>query len=276
MQDGQQGSNDSAAFTATALAFDWPAQGIGRVRFTRADEMNTISFEWIAELNRAIDAAAAGRARALILSGEGRAFCAGAHLKYFTDPATPLDTPVAIRDRYLVPITRLFDRLEASPFVTIAAINGHALGGGFELALSCDFRILAATARIGLTEVRVGAFPAAGGVQKLHRLVGRGKALELILLGRQIEASEAEQLGLVYSVVEPAGLDDAALALGEEIRRGARFAVAQAKANIYLSESVDLKSARDFGLESLSVLAGSADWAEGMAAFVAKRKPRFD
>jgi len=266
----------SAAFEAPAVSFDWPAPGIGRALFTRPDEMNTISFEFIAGLNRAVDAAEAGRARALILTGEGRAFCAGAHLKYFVGSESPLDTPVAIRDQYLVPITQVFDRLEAAPFVTIAAINGHALGGGFELALSCDLRLFAATARAGLPEVRVGAFPAAGGVQKLQRIIGRGKALELILLGRQIAAAEADRLGLACAVVEPAALLEAALELGNEVLSGARFAIAQAKASIYLSENVDLRSARNFGLEALAVLAGTNDWAEGMAAFVAKRPPRFD
>jgi enoyl-CoA hydratase/carnithine racemase len=266
----------AAAFEGTAVAFDWPMAGVARARFVRPDEMNTLSFDFIAELGRAVDAALAGRARALILTGDGSAFCAGAHIKYFTDPASPLSTPLGIRDRYLVPITRLFDRLEAAPFVTIAAINGHALGGGCELALSCDLRLFAATARIGLTEVRVGAFPAAGGVQKLHRLIGRGKALELILLGRQITAAEADRLGLAHSVVEPADLPAAALALAGEVLRGGRFAVAQAKACVYLSENVDIKSARDFGIEALTVLAASTDWAEGMAAFVEKRKPKFE
>jgi enoyl-CoA hydratase/carnithine racemase len=271
------GDQDPAGpFEGSAVAFDWPAAGVARARFVRPDEMNTLSFEFIAELGRAVDAAEAGRARVLVLTGEGSAFCAGAHIKYFTDPASPLATPLGIRDRYLVPITRLFDRLEAAPFVTIAAINGHALGGGFELALSCDLRLIAAPARVGLTEVRVGAFPAAGGVQKLHRLIGRGKALELILLGRQIAAADADRLGLACAVVEAHDLPAQALALAAEVLRGGRFAIAQAKANIYLSENTDLKTARDFGIESLTVLAGSADWAEGMAAFVDKRKPRFD
>ncbi|HEV2677551.1 MAG TPA: enoyl-CoA hydratase/isomerase family protein [Aliidongia sp.] len=276
MQPLREDSAGSGPFDGAAMSLDWPHPGVARARFIRPAEMNTLSFEFLAELGRVIDTAETGRARVLIFTGEGSAFCAGAHLKYFTDPESPLNTPIGIRDRYLVPITRLFDRLEAASFVTIAAINGHALGGGFELALSCDLRVIATSARVGLTEVRVGAFPAAGGVQKLHRLIGRGKALELILLGRQIAAAEADRLGLAYAVVEPDDLPAATLALAQEVLRGGRFAVAQAKANIYLSENVDLKSARDFGLESLTVLAGSTDWAEGMAAFVEKRKPRFE
>lgn len=262
-------------FTGEAMTFDWPAPGVARAMFTRGPEMNTLSLAFVAELDRALTTATEGRARALILIGQGRAFCAGAHLTYFTDAASPLDSALAIRDRYLVPITRLFDRLEAAPFPVIAAINGFALGGGFELALACDFRILADTARLGLTEVRVAAFPAAGGVQKLHRFVGRGKALELILLGRHIAADEAAGLGLTYAVVEPSALMERALALAADLGRGGRLAMAQAKANVHLSESLDARTARDFGLESLAVLAATPEWAEGMAAFVEKRQPHF-
>lgn len=262
-------------FTGEAVAFDWPAPAVARATFTRPDEMNTLSLAFIAELDRAVTVATEGGARSLILTGQGRAFCAGAHLTYFTDKASPLDSPLAIRDRYLVPIMRVFDRLEAAPYPVIAAINGFALGGGFELALACDFRIVAATARLGLPEVRVAAFPAAGGVQKLHRFVGRGKAMELILLGRQIPAGEAEQLGLASAVVEPDALMDRALALAADLGRGGRFAMAQAKANIHLSESLDARTARDFGLESLAVLAATPEWVEGMQAFVEKREPRF-
>ncbi len=263
-------------FTGEAMTFDWPAAGVARATFTRAPEMNTLSLEFVADLDRAVTAATEGRARALILTGQGRAFCAGAHLTYFTDQASVLNSALAIRDRYLVPITRAFDRLEAAPFPVIAAINGFALGGGLELALHCDFRILAASARLGLTEVRVGAFPAAGGVQKLHRFVGRGKALELILLGRHVMADEAERLGLAYAVVEPDALMDRALALAADLARGGRLAMAQAKANVLLSETLDARTARDLGLEAVTVLAGTPEWSEGMQAFVEKRQPRFE
>jgi enoyl-CoA hydratase/carnithine racemase len=265
-----------AAFTGSALAFEWAAPSIARVRFTRPDQMNTLSFAFITELDRAIDCATSGRARVLILTGEGRAFCAGAEITYFIGPDSPLGSPLAIRDQYVLPITRLFDRLEDSPFVTIAAINGHALGGGMEMALACDLRLIATSARLGLPEVTRGALPAAGGAQKLHRLVGRGKALELILLGRQITAAEADRLGLACAVVPPDELQLAALTLGKEACKGSRIAVAQAKAVIYRSGDVDARSARDFGLQALAVLAATPDWAEGMAAFVGKREPRFE
>ncbi len=108
-----------------------------------------------------------------------------------------------MRDRYFERIARLFDRIEALRIPAIAAINGFAMGGGFELALACDFRIFAATATVGLPEARLGATPGAGGVQKLARHIGRGKALEWILLARHVGAAEADRLGLAYGSSRP-------------------------------------------------------------------------
>ena len=116
-----------------------------------------------------------------------------------------------MRDNYLAPIAELFDRFEAMPYPIIAAINGYALGGGGEMALSCDLRLLADTAKIGLPETKIGAIPGAGGVQKLHRLVGRSKALEWILLSRHVEAAEALHYGFANGVHKPEALDQAAL-----------------------------------------------------------------
>ena len=158
----------------------------------------------------------------------------------------------------------------------IAAINGYALGGGCELALSCDFRIMSREARIGLPEVKLGAIAGAGGVQKLARHVGRSKALEWILLATHVTAEEAERRGLLYAAVEPDRVLDEALALAERIRALSPRAIAQSKTSIYLAEETDLRSARRYGLEALSLLIGSRDWQTGMAAFHAKRKPEFD
>jgi enoyl-CoA hydratase/carnithine racemase len=180
-----------------------------------------------------------------------------------------------LRDNYLVKIALLFDRFEAMPFPTIAAINGFALGGGCEMALSCDFRIATVTARIGLPEVKLGATPGAGGVQKLARHVGRSKALEWILLATHVPAEEAARYGLIYAVVEPEALLDTALELTQRLKALSPLAIAQAKSSVYVAEGTDLRTARRFGLEALALLVGSADWREGMAAFREKRAPRF-
>ncbi len=259
-----------------ALSLSWPDDGVALATMTRERDMNSLTLDLLDEMSAALDAAVQGRARALIVTGSGRAFCCGAHLKYFTDPDPPIGrTAFDVRDNYLSRIALLFDRFEAMSFPTIAAINGYALGGGCELALSCDFRLMASTARIGLPEVNLGATPGAGGVQKLQRHIGRGKALEWILLGSHVSAEEAERYGLVYAVTEPDGLLPAALDLARRIKTLSPLAVAQAKASVYVSGDVDLRSARRFGLEALTTLVGSKDWQERMSAFVEKRRPRF-
>jgi enoyl-CoA hydratase/carnithine racemase len=258
------------------LTLSWPAVGVAQIRMIRESEMNTLSLELLDELNRAVDAVMVAKGRVLVVTGAGRAFCCGAHLKYFAGPDAIFTERFDTRDRYFERIARLFDKLEAIGIPVIAAINGFALGGGFELALACDFRILTTTAKVGLPEARLGATPGAGGVQKLSRHIGRGKALEWILLGRHVPAAEAEAAGIAYRVVDPERLDEASLELARELLRLSPQALGQCKASVHLAGDVDLRSARRFGVEALSALVGSPDWLEGMAAFVEKRAPRFE
>ncbi len=261
---------------AEAVALEWPEPGIAVATMIREREMNSLSLGLISQLGAALDEVAARRARVLIVTGQGRAFCCGAHLPYFTDPGSPIGaTPLEVRDNYLAPIAALFDRIEAASFPVVAAVNGFALGGGCELALACDFRLIADTGRIGLPETHLGATPGAGGVQKLHRLVGRGKAMEWILLGTHVEPPEALAHGLVTSVHPEHELRGAALALARRLATLSPLALMQAKLAVNTCGDMDLRSARRFGLETLATLVGSADWQEGMRAFVEKRSPRF-
>ncbi len=264
------------AFVGEAVSLTWPAPQVALATMTRAAQMNTLTLALLAELDRALDIAAADGARAMILTGSGRAFCCGAHLDYFTDPRSPTGrTPFEVRDNYLARIAALFDRFETTRFPIIAAINGYALGGGCEMAISADFRLMSTIARIGVPEVRLGAIPGAGGVQKLGRHIGRSRAIEWVLLGRHYTAEEAGRAGLLFAVTEPDGLLPAALALAGTIKTLSPLAIAQGKAATYVGEDMDLASARRFGLEALSLLVGSPDWTEGMAAFMEKREPRF-
>jgi enoyl-CoA hydratase/carnithine racemase len=266
----------SETFTGKAVALTWPAEKVALATMTRAKEMNTLTLDLIGELGQVLDIATEQKARALIITGSGRAFCCGAHLDYFTDPQSPIGQGrFDLRDNYLVKIAALFDRFETMAFPIIAAINGFALGGGCEMAISSDFRIMAKTAKIGVPEVKLGAFPGAGGVQKLGRHIGRSQAIEWCLLGRHYTAEEADRAGLLFAITEPEDLLPAALKLAEEITALSPLAIAQAKASVYVSEDVDLATARRYGLESLSMLIGSADWQEGMDAFHAKRPPNF-
>jgi enoyl-CoA hydratase/carnithine racemase len=214
--------------------------------------------------------------RALIITGQERAFCCGAHLRYFAGPEASIFERFDSRDHYFAGIAELFDRLEDLRFPTIAAVNGYALGGGCELALACDFRVLSTQAKIGLPETKIGAVAGAGGVQKLIRYVGRGKALDWILRATHVDAATAERFGLCSAVVAGDELLATALQIALELRKLAPRALAQTKRAIYVSEDADLRTARRFGIESLVMLVGGEEWKEGMSAFAEKRPPAFD
>jgi enoyl-CoA hydratase/carnithine racemase len=259
-----------------AVVLSWPQPDVGLLTFVRGAEMNTLTHAFLDEFEAALGELRQKPIRALIVTGSGRAFCCGAHLDYFADDQLGEDAHFRLRDGYLDRIARLFDKLEEQPYPVIAAINGFALGGGCELALSCDFRLIARDARLGLPEVKLGALAGAGGVQKLVRHVGRSKAIEWILLGSHLSAEEAERHGLIYEITDAEQLMPRAMALVERIRGLSPRAISQSKAAVYLSEEVDLRSARRFGLESLAMLVGSRDWRIGIKAFLDKTPPRFD
>jgi enoyl-CoA hydratase/carnithine racemase len=269
-------ADDVRTKAGEALTLTWPQPDIALVTMVREREMNTLSLELLNELDDALTASVAGGARALIVTGQGRAFCAGAHLHYFTqvDPRIGVGS-FALRDRYLQPIAAVFDRIENLPIPVIAAINGFALGGGCEMSLACDFRLIADHTRIGVPEVRIGALAGAGGVQKLHRLVGRGKALEWILLGSHVTATEALAHGLVTSIHSAGDLMVAAMELASRFRLLGPRAVAQSKMAVRMCGDADLSTAQNIGLEALAMLIGAPEWQEGMKAFMEKREPRF-
>jgi enoyl-CoA hydratase/carnithine racemase len=264
------------ATTGKAVALSWPEPDIALVTMIREREMNTLCLELLEELDAALTASVDGGARALIITGQGRAFCAGAHLHYFTktDPRIG-EGSFALRDRYISRIATLFDRIETLPIPVIAAINGFALGGGCEMSLACDFRLMADNTKIGVPEVRIGALAGAGAVQKLHRLVGRGKALEWILLGSHISPQEALAHGLLTSVHAADAMMPAALELARRFRLLGPRAVAQSKMAVRMCSDTDLNTARNIGLETLAMLIGEEEWREGMTAFMEKRPPRF-
>lgn len=258
------------------LSLEWLERDVALITLIRGAEMNTLTHDLLQHFETALDALSVNMPRALIITGADRAFCCGAHLDYFEAEQMTRDARFTLRDRYLDRIARLFDRLEDLPFPVIAAINGYALGGGCELALSCDFRIMSRTSRIGLPEVKLGALAGAGGVQKLSRHIGRSKAMEWLLLGTHVSAEDAEKCGLLYSTTEPDQEIAAALDLASRLRKLSPRALAQTKRAVLACEDMDLRSARRFGLEALSMLIGSADWMEGIAAFHEKRAPRFE
>lgn len=255
---------------------DWPQPGIARLTLTQPKRHNALSHETISTLDRLCVEASARNARVVIVTGTGKSFCGGVDIDYFVDLGSPLyRNPQAIRDDYVGPIVALFARLRDARFATIAAINGYALGGGCELALACDFRVMSEEARIGLPEVRLGALPGASGVQMLGRIVGRTKAMEIVLLGDQWTASQARDIGLV-SEVHPAGrLEEAALALARRLLECSPVSIAESKRALYRCETVSAEEADRAALDAVGIAASGQEWWEGMAAFAERRLPSF-
>ncbi len=264
------------SFDGVAVRLTWIERAVALITLIRPEQMNTLTLELIQEFNQALDLVDAEGTRALIITGQNRAFCCGAHLRYFAGPEASILNSFDARDRYLTGIAVLFDRLEELHFPTIAAINGYAMGGGCELALSCDIRVLAEQAKIGLPETKLGAVAAAGGVQKLIRHVGRSRALDWILRATHLDASTADRYGLCSEVVPASELMNTALNIALELRKLGPRAIAQSKRCIYVSEDADLRTARRYGLEAISMLVGGDEWKEGMSAFSEKRAPGFD
>jgi len=246
-----------------------PADGIAEITLNRPEAMNSISSAMAAELTRACaELAAAPEVRVVVFGAAGeRAFCAGADLK---ERAGMTDADI-MRQR---PVIRaVFGALLALPQPAIAAVHGFALGGGCELALSCDLVVADETATFGLPEVTVGLVPGGGGTQLALRRLGPGRAADLVLTGRKVGIEEAMRLGLVDRRV-PAGQDGpAALELAGQIAANSPVAVRAAKRAIRHGWGVSLEAGLDIEDAAWRTAALSADRREGVAAFVEKRKP---
>jgi enoyl-CoA hydratase/carnithine racemase len=234
----------------------------------RPDVMNAFNFDLLQALKAAVDAARFdSRVRAIIITGAGRAFCAGADLK---ERATLAPEQVKT---FIYTIRNLFTDIELLPQPVIAGVNGVALGGGTELALAADIRIAADTATLGLTETRLAIIPGAGGTQRLPRLVGKGKAKELIFSGRRIAADEALAIGLVNQVCLAKDLMGVCQSMAAQICEGGPIALAQAKYAINHGLETDLHTGLAIESAAYWHTIGTEDRLEGLAAFKEKRKP---
>jgi enoyl-CoA hydratase len=167
------------------------------VTLDRPEVLNALNFELLRDLAAALDQVAEGDGRALLVTGAGdRAFCAGADIKELMGRSLSAQREGAAFGQ------AVFAKLDTLPIPSIALINGYAFGGGLELALACTFRLAAHTARLGLPEIKLGLIPGYGGTQRLPRLIGEARALEIILTGRTVEAEEAERIGLINRIAE--------------------------------------------------------------------------
>jgi enoyl-CoA hydratase len=246
------------------------ADRIATITVSRPDKLNALNDATIVELGRAIDEA---RARddvgAVLLTGAGRAFVAGADITELVG-----QTPATAQARALTG-QGVFRRYETSPKPTLAAVNGFALGGGCELAMACHFRLASDAAKFGQPEVKLGITPGYGGTQRLPRLVGRGRALQLLLTGELIDAQEAFRIGLANAVVPAAELLPTARKLLQTILAQAPTAVALCIDAVDRGLDMSLDDALALEASYFGLCAATTDMREGMSAFLEKRAARF-
>lgn len=237
----------------------------------RPDAMNAISAQVLVDVESVLsDAEADDAVGAFVLTGAGeKAFAAGADIAEFRGASAVEARRIAERGQL---VTR---RLERSRLPVIAAINGYALGGGCEIALACDIRLAAETARLGQPEVTLGVVPGWGGSQRLPAVVGAGVAREMILTGRQVGAEEAHRVGLVNAVYPKDSLLDEAIALGNRIAALPPLAIAWAKELTLAASSADLDTRLEREREVFALTFATEDHAEGVSAFLEKRKGEF-
>lgn len=239
------------------------------ITLNRPDALNALNVRMIRDIGDAIDEAANSDARALLFIGAGeKAFCAGADIKEL------LGRSLVESKRGAELGQRTFAKLDTLPIASIAVINGYAFGGGLELALACTFRIATPNAKVGLPEIKLGAIPGYGGTQRLPRVVGEARALEMIMTGRTVEAEEAERIGLVSRIVE----GDPVLAGIGFARQFSGFSLpVLALAREAVTRAGDTPVSEGLKIEAdLNTLAfQTEDMIEGMTAFIEKRKAVF-
>jgi len=237
----------------------------------RPEKRNAISHEMIAEILHALDEVEAGAARALILTGADNAFCAGMDLQALKDFRSQSD-PEIVADAHL--IATLFRRLYSFPKPTIAAVNGPAIAGGCGMATVCDFTLAVPEAKFGYTEVRVGFIPAIVSSYVI-RLVGEKRARDLLLSGRIFRAAEAKTLGIVNEVLEPDKLLPRAHELARSLAEMSPVALTHTKRLLLKLSQDELDHETELAVEASTRVRKTADFQEGLAAFLEKRKPQW-
>jgi enoyl-CoA hydratase len=243
---------------------------IATLTANRPDKLNALNAALIGELGAAIDEMQArDDVAGIILTGAGRAFVAGADIAELAGIGALEGKRLARRGQ------EIFRRFELSPKPTVAAVNGFALGGGCELAMACQIRIASETAKFGQPEVKLGLIPGYGGTQRLPRLVGRGRALQLLMTGEMIDAQEAFRIGLVNRVVPPDQLLPAATSMIQQMLMNAPLGIAACIDVLDRGLEMPLDDALALEATQFGVLIATSDTAEGTKAFLEKRAPRF-
>jgi enoyl-CoA hydratase len=246
---------------------DGPVDGVAIVTLDRPEVLNALDFALIRELTDALEALDADPAcRAIVITGAGeRAFAAGADIR---ELATQTPTTLFSGNEF-----HRWERIKRIRTPLIAAVRGVALGGGCELAMTCDMIVAADDARFGQPEITLGVMPGAGGTQRLTRAIGKAKAMELVLTGATLSAREAEERGLVTRIVPAADVTTAALELAARIAAMPPVAVQAAKEAVNRAFEVSLEAGLEFERRAFYLLFDTEDAKEGLAAFSEKRKP---
>jgi enoyl-CoA hydratase len=251
------------------LLIETPAAGVQLIRLNRPEALNALNSTLLKELALALDAAEADASvGCLVLTGSEKAFAAGADIKEMADRSY---AQMFLED-FFASASR---RLEQFRKPIIAAVAGYALGGGCELAMLCDFIISAETAKFGQPEINLGVMPGIGGTQRLTRFVGKSKAMDMMLTGRQMDAAEAERAGLVSRVVAADKLLDEAIAAAKRIAGQSRLAAMMNKELVNAAYETTLSVGVTMERRLFHSLFAFEDQKEGMTAFVEKRNPDF-
>jgi enoyl-CoA hydratase len=235
----------------------------------RPEALNALNAEMIDRISDAIDAAAKAGSRALLFTGAGgKAFCAGADIKGL------LGRSAVEAKRFAEKGQRVFAKLDILPIPSVAVINGYAFGGGLELALACTFRIATANAKMGLPEIKLGAIPGYGGTQRLPRVIGEARALEMIMTGRSVDAEEAERIGLVTRIVAGDPVE-AGMAFARGFTRYSLPVLALAREAVMRAGDTPINEGLKIEADLNTLAFQTEDVKEGMTAFIEKREAKF-
>lgn len=246
--------------------------GIGIITINRPEKMNSITDDMLPILHNIVaDTILDDEVRAVIVTGTGRAFCAGADVKAHAGGQLPAKD----RRSYVEAAQRVNRLLQTVPKPVVAAVNGHAIGAGLELALSCDFVVVASEAKLRLPEVSLGTFVGGGLLYTLPQRIGLAKAKEMILLGDFLTGAQAAEIGLANRVVPADEVFEEATALAQELASKAPIPMALAKELFYKARYLPADDLLELEAQALLRCMESSDWREGLKAFKEKREPRY-
>src|SRR6187551_3579430 len=254
--------------TAPVVVVEHPADGVALIRINRPEARNALNMEVRRLIARHLAEMGEDEAiRCIVLTGNDKSFAAGADIKEMAGAGT---IEMMARGTH-----KLWRAIAACPKPVIAAVNGFALGGGCELAMTCDIIIAGESAKFGQPEVKIGIIPGGGGTQRLTRTAGKYKALRYILTGDLFGAKEAFDMGLVSELAPDADVEKRAVAMAQQLAELPPLALLHAKESVLASMEAPLSSGLAFETKAIQILFSSQDQKEGMAAFIEKRKAKF-